>query len=118
MSRTLGGCSRLFVLVASSLRLFAVMLRVVLVLRATGDKGGVAVGVGECGSSCGVLRVLLSSSSEIASSASDETSAHLVIGESSMLNGGLVSDVFAGMWVDVDKLIVMVDGAGESGHTL
>ena len=89
-------CARLCVFVASSLRLPAVLLRVVYVLRGNGNEGDGVVGAFEYGGGFGVLRVELSSSCEISASASYECSAHLVIGESAGLNGRVVGDVDVG----------------------
>ena len=90
-------CARLCIFVASSLRLHAVLLRVVYVLRGNGNEGGDVVGAFEFGGGCGVLRVELSSSCEISASASYECSAHLAIGESTGLNGRFVVDVDVGI---------------------
>lgn len=90
------------------------MLRVVRVVH----DSGIVVGVGVRGADCGVLRGELSSSCEASSSASDESAAHFFIGESAGLNGRHDVDVVSDARAGGDRLIVMEEDGGESGHTL
>ena len=86
-------CALHCIFAASSLRLLAVLLRVMRVLRGSGNEGDVVVGAFEFWGGCWALRGELSASCEISVSASYECSSHLAIGESTGLNGRFVGGV-------------------------